>query len=147
MALGSDHAGRALKDFLLGHLGAQGHNCVDLGTYTDESVDYPDYGALVGNAVANGTAELGVCVCGTGIGISIAANKVSGVRAAVVHDVTSARLARQHNNANVVCVGQRVITQEVASQALDAFLEATFEGGRHQRRIDKLSDLDKLRDS
>jgi ribose 5-phosphate isomerase B len=114
----------------------------DLGTHDTVSVDYPDYGAAVGRAVVTGEAELGVCCCGTGIGISIAANKIAGVRAAVVHDVTSATLARAHNDANVVCFGSRMIGTAVATDALDAFLTASFLGGRHARRIEKIELLE-----
>ncbi len=146
IAVGSDHAGLELKDQLGKYLADKGYQVQDLGTYTSESVDYPDYGEKVGSVVAAGEAELGICVCGTGIGISIAANKVCGIRAAVVHDVTSARLAKAHNNANVVCFGERMITFEVSRQAIDAFLESSFEGGRHIKRIEKLNNLDKLRE-
>lgn len=142
IAVGSDHAGFALKELLAQHLSGLGHEVTDLGTHGIESVDYPDYGAAVGRAVAAREADYGVCCCGTGIGISIAANKVPGVRAAVVHDVSSAHLARAHNDANVVCFGARLIGTVVATDALDAFLASEFLGGRHQRRIDKLAELD-----
>jgi ribose 5-phosphate isomerase B len=145
IAVGSDHAGRALKDLLARHLSEIGHEVSDLGTNSDDSVDYPDFGAAVGRAVASASADLGVCCCGTGIGISIAANKIPGVRAAVVHDVSSARLAHQHNGANVVCFGQRLVGEVVALDALDAFLQASFEGGRHERRIEKISRLEEER--
>jgi len=114
IAVGSDHAGYVLKQFLSAHLAEQGHDIEDLGTDSEREVDYPEFGAAVGLAVAHGRAELGLCACGTGIGISIAANKVQGVRAAVVHDVTTARLARAHNHANVVCMGGRMIGHEIA---------------------------------
>src|SRR5512138_1648159 len=132
IAIGADHAGYALKNDLADHLRANGHEVTDLGTHSEERVDYPDFGAAVGREVASGRAELGVCVCGSGIGIAIAANKISGVRAATVHDVTSAHLAREHNDANVVCFGERLIGYEVARESLDAFLNASFAGGRHQ---------------
>ena len=141
IAIGSDHAGYLLKEQLAMHLRAAGHELVDLGTHSQERVDYPDYGAAVGRGVATGEVELGVCVCGSGIGIAIAANKVPGVRAATVHDVTSARLAREHNNANVVCVGERLIGPEVAQDAIDAFLAAQFQGGRHTARVAKIDAL------
>ena len=143
--MGSDHAGRALKDLLAAHLRAVGHDVDDLGTDSDDSVDYPDYGAAVGHAVIAGRAELGVCCCGTGIGISIAANKIDGIRAAVVHDVTSARLAREHNNANVVCFGGRLLGTVEATDALEAFLGAEFAGGRHAERVAKIELLEKER--
>ena len=144
-ALGSDHAGRYLKDLLGEHLTALGHEVVNLGTDSDEPVDYPDYGAAVGRAVMAGDADFGVCVCGTGIGIAIAANKIPGVRAAVVHDVTSARFARGHNDANVICFGGRLIGRLVALDAIDAFLATSFEGGRHIRRIGKIAQLEEGR--
>jgi len=142
IAVGSDHAGFGLKQDLADHLRKNGYQVDDLGAHSEDSVDYPEYGALVARAVVNGDADYGVCVCGTGIGIGIAANKVPGARAAVVHDVTSARMARQHNNANVVCMGARVTGPQAAADALDAFLGAEFEGGRHQRRIDAISALE-----
>lgn len=142
IAIGSDHAGFGLKNELADHLRAAGHDVDDLGTHSLDSVDYPEFGALVARAVVGGHADYGVCVCGTGIGIGIAANKVHGARAAVVHDATSARMARQHNNANVVCVGARLTGPQAAADALDAFLGAEFEGGRHQRRIDAITALE-----
>lgn len=141
IALGADHAGFVLKDLLGQHLVDRGFEILDLGTNTADRVDYPDFGAAVGRAVASGQAQLGVAVCGSGIGISMAANKVHGIRAAVVHDETSARLSRQHNNANVVCFGERLIGETVALAALDAWLDATFQGGRHAGRVEKLDDL------
>ena len=143
IAVGSDHGGYQLKQLLAEHLVAGGHVVDDLGTDSaDVPVDYPDFGAAVGRAVTSGSAELGVCVCGTGIGIAIAANKIPGVRAAVVHDVTTARLARQHNHANVVCLGGRLLGSQFAVDAVDAFLATVFDGGRHQRRIDEITALE-----
>ena len=142
IAVGSDHAGFQLKSTIAEHLEAAGHNVVDVGTNKAVSVDYPDFGAALGRAVVAGEAELGVAVCGSGIGICIAANKVKGVRAATVHDVTSARLCREHNNANVMCVGERFIGPQVALDAVDAFLAAEFAQGRHARRVDKISQLE-----
>ena len=142
IALGSDHAGVELKDFLVAHLRDLGHSVRDLGTYSGASVDYPDYGAAIGRAVANGDCDFGVGCCGTGIGIAIAANKVQGVRAAVVHDVTTAHLARAHNNANVICFGGRVVGSEVATQALDAYMSAEFAGERHALRLEKIQRLE-----
>ncbi|HKY14698.1 MAG TPA: ribose 5-phosphate isomerase B [Microthrixaceae bacterium] len=141
IALGADHAGFALKKALEAHLGDAGLDVVDLGTHSDERVDYPDFGAAVGRAVAGGEAELGVLVCGSGIGICMAANKIAGVRAATVHDVTSARLSREHNDANVMCLGARFVGEQVALDALDAFLDAKFEGGRHAPRVTKIDEL------
>jgi ribose 5-phosphate isomerase B len=143
VAVGSDHAGFDLKEILKAELVAHGHDVADLGTdKAGLSVDYPDYGAAVGRAVSTGEAELGLCVCGTGMGISMAANKVAGVRAAVVHDVTTAELARRHNHANVICFGARTTGPTVAVDALSAFLAAPQEHGRHDTRIAKLSALD-----
>jgi ribose 5-phosphate isomerase B len=141
IAVGSDHAGFPMKQSLAAHLREIGHDVLDCGTDSVERVDYPDFGAAVGRAVAGGDADGGVCVCGSGLGIAIAANKIRGVRAATVHDVTSARLSRQHNDANVICLGERLIGPEVARQALDAWLDATFEGGRHVGRVAKLDAL------
>jgi ribose 5-phosphate isomerase B len=147
VAVGSDHAGFELKEILKAELAALGHDVTDLGTHDAiTSVDYPDYGAAVGRAVASGAAELGLCVCGSGNGIAMAANKVPGVRAAVVHDVTTAALAGQHNHANVVCFGARTTGTTVVVDALHAFLDAPQEppdrNGRHLRRIEKLAALD-----
>jgi ribose 5-phosphate isomerase B len=143
VSAGSDHAGFELKGLLIEHLAFLGHEVVDLGTHSLEPVDYPDFGAAVGQSVTSGDTDLGVCVCGTGMGIAIAANKVHGVRAAAVHDVTSARLAREHNNANVICFGARLLGTEVATDALEMFLRSEFGGGRHLRRIEKIAALEK----
>ncbi|MGD0285332.1 MAG: ribose 5-phosphate isomerase B [Acidimicrobiales bacterium] len=143
VSAGSDHAGFELKGLLIEHLAFLGHEVVDLGTHSPEPVDYPDFGAAVGQSVTSGDTDLGVCVCGTGMGIAIAANKVHGVRAAAVHDVTSARLAREHNNANVICFGARLLGTEVATDALEMFLRSEFGGGRHLRRIEKIAALEK----
>lgn len=142
IAIGSDHAGYQLKVVIVEHLLGLGHEIVDKGTNSQESVDYPIYGALVGEAVANKQVDVGVCICGTGIGISIAANKIHGIRAAAIHDVSSARLARQHNDANVICLGARLLGSQVALDSIEAFLVSDFEGGRHQRRIDEISKLE-----
>ena len=143
VAVGADHAGYRLKQRVAEHLKARGHEVVDLGTHDEDRCDYPDFGAAVGLAVAlERTADLGVCVCGSGIGIAMAANKVPGVRAAVIHDATTGRLTRQHNDANVVCIGSRITGEEVALEAIDAWLDASFEGGRHAERVAKLTALD-----
>ncbi len=141
VAVGSDHAGFTMKETLAEKLRSQGHEVIDLGTYSADRVDYPDYGAAVGRAVRDGTADQGLCICGSGIGIAIAANKIAGIRAAVVHDATSARLARAHNDANVMCIGERLVGLEVACDALDAWLSAVFDGGRHAGRVSKLDGL------
>ena len=146
VAVGSDHAGFDLKEILKTELVALGHDVADLGTDDGgTSVDYPDFGAAVGRAVAGGDADLGLCVCATGNGIAMAANKVPGVRAAVIHDVTTATLARQHNHANVLCFGARVTGATVAVDALAAFLAAVTEHGRHDGRIEKLAALEEGR--
>jgi len=138
IAAGSDHAGFRLKSELVQHLKDAGHEVVDLGTHTTESVDYPDFGEAVARAVAGGEADWGLACCGTGIGIAMAANKVAGIRAAVVHDVTGARLTRLHNDANIICLGERVCGVEVAKDAVDAFASTDFEGGRHTPRVGKI---------
>ncbi|MBL77720.1 MAG: ribose 5-phosphate isomerase B [Acidimicrobiales bacterium] len=141
IAVSSDHAGFALKQHLADVLRDLGHEVLDLGAHSADRVDYPDFGEAVGRAVAGGDADLGVCVCGSGLGIAMAANKVPGVRAAPVHDVTSARLTRQHNDCNVLCLGERLIGAEVAVDAVRAWLDAEFEGGRHEGRVAKLDAL------
>lgn len=141
VALGSDHGGLALKNELARHLSGQGFSVTDLGTHSSESVDYPEFGAAVGRAVAEGSADFGVAVCGSGLGICIAANKIAGVRAVTVHDVTSARLSRAHNDANVICFGERLIGGEVAKDAVNMFFATEFEGGRHANRVQKLDAL------
>lgn len=138
VALASDHAGYALKREIAEHLAARGLEVLDLGTDGPESVDYPDFGVAVARALADGRAARGILVCGTGIGISIAANRHAGVRAAVCQDSTTARLARRHNDANVLALGARIVGSEVARDCVDAFLDTPFDGGRHARRVEKL---------
>jgi ribose 5-phosphate isomerase B len=142
IAVGSDHAGYLLKEFLAAHLADLGHEVEDFGTDSERSVDYPEFGAAVGRAVSGGRAQLGLCACGTGIGIAIAANKIEGIRAAVVHDVTTARLARAHNHANVVCMGGRIVGHEVAKDAIEVFLSTAPIGGRHDLRVEEVAVLD-----
>ncbi len=139
VALGADHAGVGLKAALRAALEQDGHGTLDLGTDGAESVDYPDFADAVARAVLEGRARFGVLVCGTGIGISIAANRHPGIRCALVHDVTTARLCREHNDANVLALGARVTGPEVALDAVRAFLSTPFGGGRHERRVRKLS--------
>jgi ribose 5-phosphate isomerase B len=139
VAIGSDHAGYEMKQMLVEELRVLGRDVLDLGCEGPESVDYPDYGKAVAAAVAEGRAEFGVVVCGTGIGISIAANRNLNVRAAVCHDETSARLAREHNDANVLALGARLIGSEVAKACLRVFIATEFAGGRHSARVAKLS--------
>ncbi|MBK1697926.1 ribose 5-phosphate isomerase B [Rhodovibrio salinarum] len=140
VAFAADHAGVALKDALAQELREAGAEVIDLGTHGEDSVDYPDYGTAMAHAIADGRAALGVLVCGTGIGISIAANRNPAVRAARCANTTDARLARQHNDANVLALGARTMGVEVARDCLRVFLTTAFEGGRHQRRVDKLTD-------
>jgi ribose 5-phosphate isomerase B len=139
IAVASDHAGFDLKELLKRDLQQAGHDVLDLGTNSTESVDYPDFGKAMADAIGSGRAGRGVLVCGTGIGISIAANRNPKVRAALVHDVTSARLSREHNDANVVAFGARLIGTETAREALKVFLDTEWAGGRHAGRVAKLS--------
>ena len=138
ISIGSDHAGFAYKEAIKTMLSAEGHTVIDVGTTSEDSVDYPDYGHAAAELVRSGRAEYGVLVCGSGIGISIAANKVHGIRAANCTSTTMAQLARQHNDANMVAVGQRLVSEEEALAIVRTFLETPFEGGRHQRRVDKI---------
>ena len=138
IAIASDHAGVELKSLLSEDLRGMGFKVTDLGTATTESVDYPDFGHAVGKAVEGRDAKAGVVICGTGIGISIAVNRHKGVRAALVHDDMTARMAREHNDANVLAIGARVVPAEKARALLKIFFETPFEGGRHARRVEKL---------
>ncbi len=139
VAIGSDHAGFDLKQVLAAYLAELGYDVLDLGTNGPESVDYPDFGAAVARAVAGGKAPFGVLVCGTGIGISIAANRIPEVRAALCHDHVTAEMSRRHNDANILALGSRIIGVEVAKDCLKTFLTTPFEGGRHAGRVAKLS--------
>lgn len=139
IALAADHAGYELKDLLKQDLEEMGYEILDLGTNGPDSVDYPDFGKKLGEAIAAGEAGRGIVVCGTGIGISIAANRNPAVRAALCHDETSARLAREHNDANVLALGARLIGSEVARDCLKTFLQTEFGGGRHSGRVAKLA--------
>lgn len=141
--IGSDHGGLALKTALNSYLKRRGFDVTDAGTNGDASVDYPDFGQKVAETVIAGEAELGILICGTGIGMSIAANKIPGIRAALVTDVFMARMAREHNNANVLVLGGRVLDEQKACDLVGAWLDATFEGGRHQARLDKITLLEK----
>src|SRR4051794_39905271 len=135
----ADHAGVDLKDELLGWLSEQGHELLDLGTHGHDSVDYPRFGAMMAEALADGRAERGITVCGSGIGVAIAANRNPACRCAQVAEPLSAALARQHNDANAIALGARLIGVEMAKACVTAFLATEFEGGRHQRRVDQLS--------
>jgi ribose 5-phosphate isomerase B len=140
--LGADHAGFELKEHVRDTLKALGHEVTDVGTDGEESVDYPDYAGMVARAVAGGAADFGVLVCGTGLGMAIAANKVPGVRAVQISDPEMARMARLHNNANVVTLAGRYLPPAAADAVLEVFLKTEYEGGRHQRRVDKISALE-----
>lgn len=141
IALAADHGGFNLKEKIKEHLSARQIEYMDLGTYSGESVDYPDYGKACGEAVASGQADLGVVCCGTGVGISIAANKVHGIRCAVATSAFMAEMCRKHNDANILALGGRILSEEEALNLLDIWLDAEFEGGRHQRRVDMLNDM------
>ena len=143
IVIGSDHAGFPVKEIIRKYLEAAGYSVDDQGTSSEESVDYPDYGKAVGERVVSRQADLGIAVCGSGIGISIAANKVPGVRAALAHDVITARLAREHNDANVLALGGRIVTPEIAVEMVQTFLNTAYLGGRHQRRVDKIAQIER----
>ncbi len=142
IALGSDHGGLALKSAIKEHLEKKGYEVKDFGTYTRESCDYPDISEKVAHEVSSGNYPFGILICGTGIGIGIAANKIQGIRAALCHDTFSAHATREHNNANILTMGERVIGESLALDIVDIFLETSFEGGRHQTRIDKITSLE-----
>ncbi len=147
VALGADHAGVHLKDSVRSFLESRGIEVQDAGTLDETSVDYPDYAAEVGQAVAGGTVDRGILVCGTGLGMAIAANKVDGVRAVPVVDPESARLSREHNDANVLALGARLTAPDIALRIVATFLDTPFAGGRHQRRLDKIAGLERDRHS
>jgi len=142
IAIGADHAGFELKNQLRDVLRQTGHEVCDFGTHSAESADYPDYAVRVGKAVASGTAERGVLVCGSGVGMSIAANKVRGIRAALGVSLEEVRLTRAHNDSNVLTLGARFTDPALARELVQAFLETPFEGGRHERRVAKISQLE-----
>jgi ribose 5-phosphate isomerase B len=141
--VGADHAGFPLKGRVVDALRSWGHEVEDVGTHTGEPVDFPDVARLVCDPVRKGEADRGVMVCGTGIGACMAANKIPGVRAAVAWNEETARLARQHNDANVLCVGARFIDSDLAARIIRAFLETDFEGGRHERRVQQIAELER----
>ena len=143
IAIAADHGGFELKDSMVEYIKSLGNEVVDLGTNSADSVDYPDYAKKVCEEIQQGNSDLGILICGTGIGMSLAANKFDGIRAACVSDVYSAKMSRNHNNANVLCIGARVIGDEVAKLIIKTFLEKEFEAGRHQRRVDKIMAFEK----
>lgn len=138
VAVGNDHGGLALKETVISLLRELGHDVIDLGTNSEESCDYPDYAGKVAEGVGSGAYDRGVLICGTGIGMSIAANKVKGVRAALCNEIFSARMARAHNDANILCLGARVVGAGVAAEIVRAFFETEHEAGRHARRVEKI---------
>lgn len=142
IGFGNDHAAVELKETLMRYVSELGHECVDFGTNSTDSVDYPEYGLKVAEAIKAGEIDKGILICGTGIGISLAANKVPGIRAAVCSEPFTARMTVQHNNANILAMGARVVGEGLAKLIVDAFLEATYEGGRHQIRVDMLTDIE-----
>jgi ribose 5-phosphate isomerase B len=144
IAISSDHGGYKLKEEIKKYLKEKGYETKDLGTCDSAcSVDYPDYGLAVAEAIANGECEKGIIICGTGIGISISANKVPGIRAALCTDTYSAKMSREHNNANILALGARVTGTGLALEIVDTWFKAEFQGGRHKRRVDKISDIEK----
>ena len=142
IAIGNDHAAVAFKNHIKKYVEDMGHTVINFGTDTNDSCDYPVYGEKVGRAVAGGEADLGILICGTGIGISLAANKVKGVRAAVCSEPYSAKLTRMHNDANIIAFGARVVGEAMAEMIVYEFLNAKYEGGRHQRRVDMIGDIE-----
>ena len=142
LVIGSDHGGYELKMAVLELLRERAVNCADFGTDGSASVDYPDFAAKVAAAVSSGEAELGILICGTGIGMSISANKFSGVRAALVHDEFTAQMAAEHNNANILAMGGRVLTPDQGKKLVEIWLDTKFEGGRHQNRLDKITAIE-----
>jgi ribose 5-phosphate isomerase B len=143
VAIGSDHAGFPLKDWLREVLRELGVEVQDLGTHDETSVDYVDFARRVAEAVAGGEADRGIAICGTGVGTSITANKVPGIRAALCHEGYTARMSREHNDANVLCLGGRVVGRELAAEIVRIFLSTNFGGGRHARRVDKIAELER----
>lgn len=143
IAIGNDHSAVELKHIIMEHLKEKGYEVLNLGTDSEESCDYPVYGEKVGRAVASGQADLGIAICGTGVGISLAANKVKGIRACVCSEPYTAKLSRVHNNSNVLAFGARVIGSELAKMIVDEWLNAEFEGGRHQRRVDMIMEIER----
>lgn len=142
IAIGSDHAGLSLKKHITKYLNEKGYEIQDFGAYSETSCDYADYAIKVAKDIKSGNSDRGILVCGTGIGISIAANKISGIRAALCGDTFSAHASREHNNANVLALGGRVVGVGLALDIVDIFLNTEFEGGRHQKRLDKIIEIE-----
>jgi len=141
--IATDHAGIEYKDYIIALLEARGHIVEDLGPYSKERVDYPDFAKKCALAVRENIGSYGILICGTGIGMSLAANKVKGIRAALCHDAYTAAMAKAHNNANILCFGQRVVGLGVVESIIDAFLNTKFEGGRHEQRVEKIMKIEK----
>lgn len=141
IAIACDHAAVDQKNELIKYLESQGHQVTNFGTNSNDSVDYPDYAVKAAEDVASGNSERGIIICGSGIGVSISANKVKGIRAALCYNEETAKLSRQHNNANIMCYGARFIDLETAKKMVDNFINTDFEGGRHQNRVDKIHSL------
>ena len=141
IGIANDHTALEMKKDIIAYLESKGHEIVDYGTDSTESTDYPIWGEKVANAVASGEVEKGIAICGTGLGISLACNKVNGIRACVCSEPYTARYSRLHNNCNIICFGARVIGIEMAKMIVDEFFETEFEGGRHQRRVDMIMDI------
>lgn len=139
IALGSDHGGFELKETIMKFLHDRGYEVIDVGVNSTESVNYPEYAFNVTDRITSGEATRGVLICGTGIGMCIAANKVKGIRAALCHDVFTAKMAREHNDANILCLGERTLKKELALDILETWLNSSFEGGRHQKRLDAIA--------
>lgn len=143
IAIGNDHAATELKFQIKEYLESKGYEVINFGTDTNDSCNYPEYGEAVGKAVASGEAEAGVLICGTGVGISIAANKVNGIRAVVCSEPVTAKLSKEHNNSNIVAFGARIVGLEMAKAIVDAWLGAEYQGGRHQTRVDMITEIEK----
>lgn len=141
IAIASDHAAPEQKSKIISWLGSLGHQVINKGTNSNDSVDYPDFAKAAAESVKSGESELGIIICGSGIGVSITANKIKGIRAALVYNEETASLARQHNNANIMCYGARFFELDEAKNMINAFISEDFEGGRHQRRVDKIHSL------
>ncbi len=146
IAVGSDHAGLPAKRQVVESLRLAGHEVLDLGTHTEDSVDYPDFALAVAKHILTGEAELGVLCCGTGLGMSMTANKVPSIRAALCHNVYTAEMARRHNDANILCLGSRVLDDPTIDTVVSTFVDTPFDGGRHQRRVGKINAVDGLRE-
>jgi len=143
IVIGCDHAAVQMKNNVVNHLKSKGYDVIDVGTYSEESCDYPDYAYAAAKKVADGEVEKGILICGTGIGMSIAANKVKGIRCALCDNLFSAEMTRRHNDSNMLSMGARVISNQLALKIVDMFLDTPFEGGRHQRRVDKVMAIEK----